>query len=177
MNKQLAALAIVVVAVAAAAGLLASPSNSAGLNSQNLGPAFISDASFTGMKDGKPGLRFTLHGGGENNTASFISFDVRLPRSDGLRFNRKKVMKGTACHGQGKWKSSPVNAKEMRCTPRVPLPLAEAATNIGISAMHEDSFLEQKVKEHKVMKLLFYVAVEDSNHNLIHTRGVGTIKN
>jgi hypothetical protein len=141
-----------------------------------VGPAFISDAFFTGMKNGKPGLRFALHGGGDNNTAEFTSFDVRLPRGHGLRFNRKGVMKGTACHGPGKWKSASISAREMRCTPRVPLPLAEAVTNIGISAIHESRFLEQEVKEHKVMTLPFYITVEDSNHNLIHTRGVGAIK-
>jgi hypothetical protein len=142
----------------------------------NLAPASVSDAVFTGLTKGKPGVAFKLDGGGENNTATFTSFDVTLPR--GLRFNRKQVMQGTACHGPGKWKSSAISAKQMRCTPRAPLPFAERVTNIRISAIHEDNYLEREVEQHKVMKLPFYLTVAVPHHRVwCHVRGRGTIKN
>jgi hypothetical protein len=116
-------------------------------------PAEIRNALLTGMKDGKPGLEFKLQG--NSNIPTLKSFDLRLPR--GLRFNRKKVMKGSACHGPGKWQSTPISRKEIRCTPRAPYHWAKAVTSIRISAIHEDSFLEQEVKEHRLKMLPFYI--------------------
>jgi hypothetical protein len=134
------------------------------------------------MKDGTPDLRFAFNTQGDKNDSELTSFVVALPRKRGLRFNRAEVAKGTACHGPGKWKSSPINRTEMRCTPLVPYVWAkglgpEVVTNIRISAIHESSVLEQKVKEHKLTKLHFDITAKDSKHGTLHFGELGKIEN
>jgi hypothetical protein len=140
------------------------------------------DAVLTGMKDGKPHLGFKLRGAERDNplsTAKLISFRVTLP--GGLGFDLAKVAKGTACDGPGNWKSSSISSKQMRCTPRFPLSVATAVTNLRISAIQETTRLEREVKHHEVVSLPFWVTAwitsEHSKHGLIHLRGVGAIEN
>jgi hypothetical protein len=69
----------------------------------------------------------------------------------------------------------------MRCTPRFPLSVATAVTNLRISAIQETTRLEREVKHHEVVSLPFWVTAwitsEHSKHGLIHLRGVGAIEN
>jgi hypothetical protein len=121
----------------------------------------ISHAFLRGLASGKLDFGLTLTKG--LNGPKFSRFDVYAPF--GLEFKRRLVDEGKACHGRGDWKSSWINAQEIRCKPWSPL--ATSSVTIKSPAFFETDAFRHRFEKHKIKMLRFGIDVALVNGQLI----------
>jgi hypothetical protein len=121
----------------------------------------LSHAFLRGLGSGKLDFGFRLTKG--VNGPKFSRFDVYAPF--GLEFKRRSVEGGKACHGRGDWKSSWINAREIRCKPGSPL--ATSSVIIKSPAFFETDAFKHRFKKHKIKMLRFGIDVATVNGQVV----------
>jgi len=111
----------------------------------------LSGAAFSGLKSGKPKLRFTLKAG--QNAGSIRALTVKLP--GGLSFIKvHHKIKGISVSGA---KVAKLSLSHGRLTITLRAPVTAVTVHAGVAAIDETPALAKRVHRHKVKSLSFTV--------------------